>query len=54
MTIISENTSTRCFQCIKFDNSFKLRKSLMWENAVLYLFSPKTVPSAKLIHRSSH
>ena len=23
MTTISENTSAKCFQCIKYDNSFK-------------------------------
>ena len=35
---IGENTSSKCLQCIKYDNS--PRKSLMWKNVVLYLFSP--------------
>ena len=52
MTIISENRSTKCLQCIKYDNSW--RKSLMWKNAVLYLFSPKIGAFVKVIHRSSH
>ena len=52
MTIISENTSTKCLQCIKYDNSY--RKSLMWKNVVLYLFSPKISPFVKVIHKSSH
>ena len=35
---IGENTSSKCLQCIKYDTS--PRKSLMWKNVVLYLFSP--------------
>ena len=52
MSIIGENTSTKRLQCIKYDNS--QRKSLMWKNVVLYLFSPKIGPFVKVIHRSSH
>ena len=52
MAIISENTSEKCLQCMKYDNSW--RKSLKWKNAVLYLFSPKIGSFVKVIHRSSH
>ena len=47
MTIIGENTSTKCLQCIKYD-------AILNKNAVLYLFSPKIGPFVKVIHRSSH
>ena len=36
MTIISENTSTKCFQGIKYENSFK--KSWSCEKIQIYTF----------------
>ena len=52
MTIIGENTSIKCLYTVL--NKIIHKESHSWKNVVLYLFSPKTGPFVKAIHRSSY
>ena len=51
VTIIGENTSTKCLQCI---NMIIHKESHSWKNVALHLFSPKIGPFVKVFRRSSH